>query len=288
MLVERGRPPVHSIQGYSSRVQGDTTQYTAAGVGLPAVRFAEEDSAWLVVPHSDCTHRHIPRSRRTVPAGWSICPRWAYGTSRRRHRRDWQAGAALFRREQWLRATCSRPPVPQNFHNISQCRSQQAGPPSVQANGIVTPNRTVPPETPRSMFIPLFLKTFFMKEDVIETSSLVMLSLPLIRESFRKGKRLRTLVRRSRDLAPGNRPRLYVSPGEQEMETFYVSTSFGGRPIGRRLASSPKSDAVTAVHAADPNGALQLTLCRIRCTSTPGIGSFTHASHGSVLVKFES
>jgi hypothetical protein len=46
--------------------------------------------------------------------------------------------------------------------------------------------------------------------------------------------------------------------------TFSVSTSFGGRPIGRKLASSPNTAAVTAVHVADPNGAPRFTLCRMR------------------------
>jgi hypothetical protein len=51
-------------------------------------------------------------------------------------------------------------------------------------------------------------------------------------------------------LAPGNKTK-----------TFYVSTSFCGCPIGWRLASSPNREAVTVVHATDPNGASRYMLC---------------------------
>jgi len=53
--------------------------------------------------------------------------------------------------------------------------------------------------------------------------------------------------------------------------TFYVSTSFCGRPIGGRLASSPKSDAVTVVYAADPNGAPRCMLCWKRGSLRKGL-----------------
>ena len=43
--------------------------------------------------------------------------------------------------------------------------------------------------------------------------------------------------------------------------TFYVSTSFCGGPIGRRLASSPNREAVMVAHAADPNGTPRCMLC---------------------------
>jgi len=69
--------------------------------------------------------------------------------------------------------------------------------------------------------------------------------------------------------------------GGRTTGTFYVSTSFCGRQIGRMLASSPKRAAVTVVHFADPNGAPRLTLCRICCTAASVIESFSQLSYGS-------
>ena len=69
--------------------------------------------------------------------------------------------------------------------------------------------------------------------------------------------------------------------GGRTTGTFYVPTNFRDRPIGRRLASCPRRDAVTAVHAADPNGAPRLTLRRICRTSASIIESFTQLSYGS-------
>ena len=69
--------------------------------------------------------------------------------------------------------------------------------------------------------------------------------------------------------------------GGRTTGTFYISTNFRDRPIGRSLASNYKRDAVTAAHAADPNGAPRLTLCRICYTSASVIESFTQLSYDS-------
>ena len=58
---------------------------------------------------------------------------------------------------------------------------------------------------------------------------------------------------------------------DRKMGTFYVSTSFCGCPIGRRLASSLNREAVTVVHAADPNGAPRCMLCWKRGSPRKGL-----------------
>src|SRR5436190_19103207 len=80
--------------------------------------------------------------------------------------------------------------------------SRQAAPPSAQANGIVIPNRTAPAAIPRTIFIPLFIGSSLVKESAWWSNSSVCQFIPPSIKSFRQGKRLQALDRRSRDLNP--------------------------------------------------------------------------------------
>src|SRR4029077_10175475 len=50
----------------------------------------------------------------------------------------------------------------------------QAAPASAHATGIVIPNRTVPAATPRSIFIPLFIRTSLVNESPCRSNSSVL------------------------------------------------------------------------------------------------------------------
>jgi YD repeat-containing protein len=63
-----------------------------------------------------------------------------------------------------------------------------------------------------------------------------------------------------------------------EMGTFYFVWGFGGRPRGRRLASSPRRRAVWAAHASVPNGAPRVRLCRMRASSASVMAAFTQVT----------